>query len=118
MTIGTKLFTMLSGAPVGADSQGNRYYRAKRTPKGRREKRWVVYAGATEASKVPPEWHSWLHYTTDAIPDEATARRWPWQKAHVANMTGTAQAYRPPGSLLDRGARPPATGDYEPWRPS
>jgi NADH:ubiquinone oxidoreductase subunit len=33
------------------------------------------------------------------------------------NMTGTPQAYRPPGSILSTGKRPAATGDYKPWRP-
>jgi NADH:ubiquinone oxidoreductase subunit len=33
------------------------------------------------------------------------------------NMTGTREAYRPPGSILNRGVRPKATGDYKPWRP-
>ncbi len=118
MTIGTKLFTMLRGEQVGTDGQGNRYYRTRRTPKGRREKRWVVYTGTVEASRVPPEWHSWLHHTTNVLPSEGTIRRWPWQKEHIPNMTGTAQAYRPPGSLLEGGSRPHASGDYEPWRPS
>lgn len=118
MSIGTKLYTLLNGDLVGTDSQGNRYFRSKRTPQGKRDRRWVVYAGTVEASRVPPEWHSWLHHTTDEVPDAATARRWPWQKEHVPNMTGTAQAYRPPGSLLAKGTRPHATGDYEPWQPS
>ena len=33
--------------------------------KGGRAKRWVVYAGAPEASMVGPEWHAWLHHLTD-----------------------------------------------------
>ena len=37
---------------------------------------------------MPPEWHAWLHYTTDT-PLAETARR-PWQKPHLANATGTA----------------------------
>lgn len=118
MTIGTKLYTMLNGELVGTDSQGNKYYRGKRAPKGSPAKRWVIYDGAVEASKVPADWHSWLHYTTDAVPDAGTQRRWEWQKEHVPNMTGTADAYRPPGSLLEPGDRPKATGDYEPWQPS
>jgi NADH:ubiquinone oxidoreductase subunit len=32
-------------------------------------------------------------------------------------MTGTPQAYRPPGSILGSGRRPKATGDYKPWQP-
>ena len=32
-------------------------------------------------------------------------------------MTGTAQAYRPAGSLSMGGVRPAATGDYKAWTP-
>ena len=118
MSIGTKLFTMLNGAPVGTDTQGNHYYRGKRTPQGAKERRWVVYNGKVEASRVPPVWHSWLHHTTDAVPTDDSAKRWGWQTDHVPNMTGTANAYRPPGHVLKGGARDAATGDYEPWQPS
>jgi NADH:ubiquinone oxidoreductase subunit len=41
-----------------------------------------------------------------------------WQKPHVPNLTGTPEAYRPPGHVAMGGRRAPATGDYEPWRPS
>jgi NADH:ubiquinone oxidoreductase subunit len=118
MTIGTKLFTLLNGDQVGTDSQGNRYYHTKRTPKAGRRRRWVVYLGKVEASRVPPAWHSWLHHTTDDVPADDLARRWDWQQEHVPNMTGTADAYRPPGHVLKGGERARATGDYEPWQPS
>jgi NADH:ubiquinone oxidoreductase subunit len=32
-------------------------------------------------------------------------------------MTGTAEAWRPKGSILSSGQRPKATGDYKPWQP-
>ena len=41
----------------------------------------------------------------------------PWQKPHVPNLTGTALAYRPDGSLLNKGERPRVTGDYDAWSP-
>ncbi|HLY54392.1 MAG TPA: NADH:ubiquinone oxidoreductase subunit NDUFA12 [Stellaceae bacterium] len=123
MTIGTRLFTWWRGELVGSDGAGNRYYRErKRAPlvKGggmeSRERRWVLYKGEPEASKVPPEWHGWLHHITDDLPDPSAARR-PWQKPHLPNQTGTAHAYRPPGSLLAGGHRSPAAGDYEAWTP-
>ena len=118
MTLGTRLFTMLNGEQVGTDSQGNAYYRSKRTPRGMREKRWVVYDGNVDASRVPPTWHSWLHHTTDDIPRDDVGRRWEWQKEHRPNMTGTPEAYRPPGHSLKGGQRAAATSDYEPWQPS
>ena len=55
MTLGTWLFTKLRGESVGADDQGNRYYQDKRATPGRRRKRWVIYQGEPEASRVPPD---------------------------------------------------------------
>jgi len=117
MNLGTRLFTLFRGEPVGTDSQGNRYYRDRARRAGQRERRWVLYNGEAEASRVPPEWHAWLHHTMDAVPT-AAAQKPAWQREHVPNRTGTPDAYRPPGDLARGGVRPPATGDYEPWRPS
>lgn len=111
MSIGTRLYTWLRGELVGRDQFGNRYFRQR---SGRR--RWVLYAGEPEASKVPPEWHAWLHRTVEEVP--ALRPPLPWAREHVANMTGTDAAYRPPGALEEGGRREAATGDYEPWRPN
>lgn len=119
MTIGTRIYTWLRGELVGTDRFGNRYYRL-RGPSRRagRQRRWVLYKGEAEASRVPPEWHAWLHHTTDAPLSETAAAQRPWRKEHVPNLTGTKAAYRPRGHVLRGGRRPKATGDYEPWRPS
>ena len=104
---------------VGEDNFGNVYYRGKPRKGGyTRDRRWVMYNGAPEASAVPPEWHAWLHHQSDTVPssDGETFRR-PWQKPHRPNMTGTKQAYRPDGHILNGGVRPDATGDYEAWSP-
>jgi NADH:ubiquinone oxidoreductase subunit len=77
----------------------------------------VIYSNLAEASKIPPDWHGWMHYTVDTPPTAEKYAPRPWQKPHRMNMTGTAQAYRPSGSILASGKRPPATGDYEPWQP-
>jgi NADH:ubiquinone oxidoreductase subunit len=114
--LGTTLSLLWKGERVGADALGNRYYRERRA-RGRRARRWVLYAGDVEGSKVPSEWHAWLHGTTDDLP-RADRRRHEWEKPHVPNLTGTAGAYRPSGSLNREGSRPAATGDYEPWRPA
>lgn len=115
MTIGTRLFTWAKGQLVGTDSQGNRYYREKKAVAGRRVRRWVLYNGVAEASRVPPEWHAWLHYTVDQ-PLEASPEK-PWVKEHIANLTGTPDAYLPQGHDLRGGNREKATGDYEAWQP-
>lgn len=113
-TFGTLLFTWVKGKLVGTDPDGNRYY-TERTQTRPRQRRWVIYKGKPEASRVPPEWHAWLHHTAPA-PLNAVGR-WPWQKPHQPNMTGTAQAYFPPGHDLAGGKRDHATGDYEAWTP-
>jgi NADH:ubiquinone oxidoreductase subunit len=124
ISLGTKLFTWFRGQLVGIDQFGNRYYRERRgrplkrgAGRDSRERRWVVYDGEPEASRVPPEWHGWLHHTFAEPPKDAGKKKYPWQKDHVPNLTGTPYAYRPPGSLLRGGHRPKATGDYEPWTP-
>jgi len=123
-TIGTLLFTWLRGEQVGSDASGNKYYRLKGArPLVRgggmesRERRWVIYNGIVEASKVPSEWHGWLHHSTNDLPPADLQKR-VWEKDHLPNLTGTTLAYRPPGSVLKGGVRASATGDYEPWQPN
>lgn len=111
-TIGTRLFTLRKGVFVGEDELGNRYYRERNG-----KKRWVIYRNLAEASKVPPEWHGWLHHTVDEPLTGDNYAPKAWEKPHLPNMTGTAYAYRPDGSTLTLGRRPPATGDYQAWRP-
>ena len=70
VTIGTRLYTWLRGEEVGRDQFGNRYYRAKggghvHADSLRKERRWVIYHGEVEASRVPPDWHAWLHHTSE-----------------------------------------------------
>jgi NADH:ubiquinone oxidoreductase subunit len=117
MNISTWLFTKLKGRQIGSDAEGNLYFEEKQMrPGSLRNRRWVIYAGAVEASAVPPEWHAWLHYTTDAPLPESGRRA--WQKPHLPNPTGTPASYRPPGHDYEGGNRARATGDYEAWTPS
>jgi NADH:ubiquinone oxidoreductase subunit len=122
VSLGTRLYTWLRGEKVGRDQFGNRYYR-NRSRRGlhpesmRRERRWVVYEGQVEASRVPPEWHAWLHHTVAEPPKPGDFATLPWMKEHRPNLTGTPQAYRPPGHTLKGGHRAPASGDYEAWTP-
>jgi NADH:ubiquinone oxidoreductase subunit len=120
--LGTRIYSWLRGERVGTDQFGNRYYREKGGGKVhadslRKERRWVIYDGEVEASRVPAEWHAWLHHTTQDLPPEGGPAKRPWQKDHLPNLTGTAAAYRPPGHILQGGQRDKATGDYEPWVP-
>lgn len=117
MHIGTLIYTLFNGRLVGTDEYRNRYYQSRSGQRHGRPRRWVLYRGKAEASKVPPEWHSWLHHTTDQPLTESAAQALPWQKQHLPNLTGTTAAYRPKGHDAVGGHRPHATGDYEPWVP-
>lgn len=109
-TLNTQLYTWRKGEKVGEDAEGNVFYRSK---DGKR--RWVIYNGEAEASRVSADWHGWLHHTYDAVPSEAPLEHKAWEKPHLANQTGTAQAYAPEGSL--RLAEPKERRDYEAWVP-
>lgn len=117
MTATTRLYTFFHGKLVGSDQFGNKYYTEKRSPKDRTPKRWVMYNGVAEPSKVPADWHGWLHYTIDTPPSVQPRPHYRWEKSHLPNLTGTTGAYLPPGHLNKGGARSPATADYEAWKP-
>ncbi len=110
------LHTLLAGKMVGQDDFGNRYYRGKPRGNNPRERRWVIYPAAPEASTVPAEWHGWLHHQTDTVPAAHSPYRKSWQKPHLPNQTGSDRAYLPPGAQKG-GVRPHATGDYVAWEP-
>ena len=111
----TLCHTALFGKFAGADSFGNRYYQGRRRLSAGRRRRWVVYHGEVEASRVPPVWHAWLHHTIDEAPAGDGAPQPPWGREHMPNQTATEGAYRPPGHI--GGQRDRATGDYQPWTP-
>ena len=117
-TVGS-LFTIAKrGELVGTDEFGNRYYQSRDTTSyDGRKRRWVIYDGYAEASKVPPEWHGWLRYTFDEPPSQDDTARHTWERPHLPNLTGTPMAWRPRGSLAAEGRRPAATGDYQAWTP-
>ncbi|MEM1066483.1 MAG: NADH:ubiquinone oxidoreductase subunit NDUFA12 [Pseudomonadota bacterium] len=109
-TIGTQIFTWRKGKRVGEDDQGNVFYE---NADGSR--RWVIFNGEAEASRIAPEWHGWLHRTWDEPPTKAPPPKKKWEKPHQENLTGTALAYAPPGSI--RREEPKERSDYEAWQP-
>jgi NADH:ubiquinone oxidoreductase subunit len=121
-TIGTMLNSARNGEQVGTDAQGNRYFRGKKRvaagqPFAGSERRWVIYDGANDASRVPPEWHGWLHGSFDGVPESNLPPARIWEVDYTPNATGTDQAYRPQGALERGGRRAHATGDYQAWSP-
>lgn len=124
------IFTWWNGATIGArfdigrrarfigqDDQGNKYYEERKPSLEGRKRRYVIYNGYAEPSRVPAEWHGWLHHTFEKPPTEAPLPTKPWEKTHKPNLTGTLGAYRPPGSLSEGGERAKSSGDYEAWNP-
>ena len=118
-TIGTRLFTLFYGQYVGQDEFGNRYFQQRKAAKkGLRRRRWVMYKGVAEPTKVPPSWHGWLHYTVDHPPiDGQNIKKHKWQKEHMPNLTGTQGRYLPQGHVLRGAERAANTADYVPWKP-
>ena len=113
-TIGTMIYGLRGKRQVGEDDLGNTYWEGGTTPQGT-TRRWVIYKGANDTSRVPPDWFSWLHHQIADVPDQSLPAPRQWQKPAVPNMTGTALAYRPSGALEKGGHRASATGDYEAW---
>lgn len=121
MGIHITLLTWCKGRLVGTDDDGNRYYEDKYTPTtgagsaSKKQRRWVIYKGLPEASKVSASWHGWLHYVTDVPPTQNGDAK-PWQKPYAPNTTGTVLAYKPKG--FARTGRFTPTSSYEPWDPA
>tara|TARA_B100001094_G_C18117449_1_gene764861 strand:+ start:956 stop:1309 length:354 start_codon:yes stop_codon:yes gene_type:complete len=116
MSFTTWLYTKIYGKRVGVDEFGNVYYSSNRKKPSGREERWVFYNGEAEASKVPAEWHAWLHYTTDK---PISAPKEEWQQSHEPNLTGTVSAYSPDkyhGNLDHH--EESKNNDYEAWKPN
>jgi NADH:ubiquinone oxidoreductase subunit len=111
-TLGTAIFTRRNGREVGRDADGNVYYQ---TADGSR--RWVVYAGETDSSRVPPEWHLWLHHTRADPPTSVPLPQRQWERPWRRNPTGTAARELPRGALARGGQRAPSTADYRAWTP-
>ncbi|MEE9433152.1 MAG: NADH:ubiquinone oxidoreductase subunit NDUFA12 [Sphingorhabdus sp.] len=116
-TIGTMLFSARKGHKVGEDEFGNRYFQTKDGQAKEGGRRWVIYNGPNDASRVPPEWHGWLHHTHDGDPESYLPPERNWEAGPTANLTGSKDAYRPAGALERGGRRAAATGDYQPWTP-
>ncbi len=109
-TLNTQIFTSRHGIKVGEDDQGNVFYRNQDD-----SRRWVIYNGEAEASRVSPEWHGWLHRTWNEPPSEKPLPHKAWEKPHRENLTGSPMAYAPVGSI--RRPDPAPRSDYEAWTP-
>ncbi|MGV3278330.1 NADH-ubiquinone oxidoreductase subunit NDUFA12 family protein [Rickettsiales bacterium LUAb2] len=83
------IYLIFFGKKVGLDQYKNKYYLV--TNKNGTEKRFVLYKGINEASKVPPEWEAWLRFSTNS--SILNINKNFKSKAYLPNLTGTAFAY-------------------------
>jgi NADH:ubiquinone oxidoreductase subunit len=110
---GTAIFSRRHGREVGRDEEGNVYFQGRKDP----ARRWVIYNGSNDGSRVPPDWQLWLRGSIEELPGKALPPARHFQRKPTANLTGTMEAFRPGGSLGTNRVRPASTGDYEPWTP-
>jgi NADH:ubiquinone oxidoreductase subunit len=114
-----RFYTWRKGEHVGSDQFGNRYYRAvSALPDSIPERRWVVYAGYAEPSQIPPGWHGWMHHRVDTPPEDGDYTAREWEKPHIENVTGSARAYRPPGSIALGAVPHKQDASYQAWKPN
>lgn len=104
--LGTYLYTRLYGTCIGRDNFHNTYYSRK---KGPNEERWVIYNGIYDPSKVPANWHAWLHFITEIPLDESPAD---WQP----NATGTNFSHK--GITSIENIPQSALNYYDRWEPN
>ena len=112
-TVGTKLYTFLKGKKVGEDYLGNSYFESKNL-----ESRWCIYRNQSEASRISPEWNSWLRYISNTVPTSDNIT-YEWQKRFDGNATGLGSAYKP--SIIRAGRSKEDLehyqSDYKAWKP-
>ena len=92
---GTAICSRRHGEEVGRDDAGNVYFRHRKDP----ARRWVIYNGSNDGSRVPPGWNAWLRGTIDELPDKALPPRRKFEQA------AAAQPDRHDGRLPARRAR-------------
>lgn len=121
-TVGTWFDVNRRAKLVGEDEWGNKYYEETKVgpkdgPLPGRKRRYIIYKGAAEPSRVSADWHGWLHHTFDKPPTEDPLARQAYEKPHQPNLTGTIYAYHPKGSIAGEGERTKTAADYEAWNP-
>ena len=109
-SLGTRIYTWRNGQFVGEDAQGNKYYETKD-----KKRRWAIYNGIIDGSRIPADWHGWLHHTFDECPGTEPLTHKKWEKEHQNNVSGSDAAYHPTGSIFAKS--PNSSRDYEAWQP-
>ena len=89
-----KVYCLIFAKKIGEDEYGNTYYAKKSySPKNNfRERRFIIYNGIVEASKVPQRWNAWLHHVEEDPPENNVSKP-SLSKKHSPNLTGTPFSY-------------------------
>lgn len=89
------IFLKFKGKFVGEDEYGNKYYETNQRDYLNRKKRYCLFNGRVEATKIPPEWHCFMHYQ---IPKESVildTKQYKWQKRFLPDLTLSSIKYLP-----------------------
>ncbi len=96
MSFLNKFFVKISAKKIGEDLFGNEYYEGRSKNYLGDFKRYVIYNGFSEPSKVPPPWRVWLHGLSENPPSKGG------EKGYEPNLTGTKFRYDPKKSYINR----------------
>ncbi len=114
MNIGTCIYIKLFGKLVDKDELGNSYYIMRQKDSFGRNKRVIKYKGKPDPTLIPPRFHAWIHYLCDK---PLSSEKYSWEKPNLGNLTGTTNAYFPPGHIVNGAKRDKASADYVAWKP-
>jgi NADH:ubiquinone oxidoreductase subunit len=103
--LGLLLYTKLFGRYIDTDAFGNAYYQTKNSKK---IKRWVIYNGIYDSSKIPADWQAWLSFLW-TLPPKRHGNNW------VPNTTGTKFAQNQITSIEN--IPQSALNYYDSWSP-
>ncbi|KAF0729285.1 hypothetical protein LEN26_006102 [Aphanomyces euteiches] len=77
------------GYKVGEDQFGNEYYEDPTEVAG--QQRYTEFKLKTHdeysGDQIPPEWHLWMHQTTDSVPGEGTQKPENWAKVPISTVS-------------------------------
>lgn len=103
--LGLLLYTKLFGQYIDTDAFGNSYYQTIKTQK---IKRWVIYNGICDPSKIPADWRAWLSFMQN-LPPKKNQNNW------TPNTTGTNFAQNQITSIENTPQT--ALNYYDSWSP-
>ncbi len=95
---------------IGKDVFENKYYESSNkffSKSKANSRRWVVYKGYAEGSKVSPNWHAWLHHAVEKKPASPSKKT----TSFVPNLTGTPYKDKP--KFQEKRHK----DGYQSWRP-